>query len=44
MTAYIASAYISTISILLIVLIVTLKQYLDKKNEFARKSNKANKK
>jgi len=44
MLAYIAAAYFSTISILLILLIVTLKQYLNKKNEFAIKSSKADKK
>lgn len=40
MLQYIAAAYITTISIMLIVFIITLKQYLDKKADFARKSNK----
>jgi hypothetical protein len=39
MTAYIASAYISTISILFAVLAVTIRQFLKKKAEFASKSN-----
>ena len=43
MTAYIAAAYITTAGIMLAVFIVTLKQYLKKKAEFASKSNKKEK-
>jgi hypothetical protein len=40
MIEYIAAAYISTISIMLIVFIATIKQFLKKKAEFASKSKK----